>query len=183
MIQIAIATIVLLLNPAHLHKVHHHMSIEDMLKDSASRNYDFATDEISKKHLLEVKPALAEKVIPILESLEDEGWEPRVVEGLRTMAQEREKVRLGYSHTMHSKHLTGDAVDVVDKRYGWDHVASNLGYEYWREQGKLVDHTPGLTWGGDWGRGYARYEALLRDEVSYFADVAHIQLNVGANDE
>ena len=118
------------------------------------------------KKLSAVKHDLIIRILPIMAEEEELGWQPIVAEGMRTKAQEREKVRKGYSQTMHSKHLTGDAVDIVDKRYGWDGKASNLHFKFWRDQQKAVHHhQEGLTSGADW---------------IHFKDVAHIQLNEGS---
>lgn len=116
-------------------------------------------------------------VLEILTQLEAKGWQPIVAEGRRTLAQQREKVRLGYSTTMHSYHLTGMAADIVDKRYNWD---IPLSHQYWRDQGTIVDliqkTNPGLHWGGDWGQGYQRYINYLLGRTKYFVDVAHVEL-------
>lgn len=37
----------------------------------------------------------------------------RVIDGLRTLARQKELVRIGASKTMRSRHLTGHAVDIV----------------------------------------------------------------------
>ena len=119
------------------------------------------------------KPIVAE----ILARLEAKGWKPTVAEGRRTLAQQKEKVKLGYSTTMNSYHLTGRAADIVDKRYMWD---IPLSHQYWKDQGTIVNDLrktiPGLRWGGDWGQGYQRYLNYLLGRTKYFVDVAHVEL-------
>jgi len=74
-----------------------------------------------------------------------------VLEGLRTVAKQREYVASGASKTMRSRHLTGHAVDIApmvggDVRWDWPlyyklapavkRAAAELGIE--------------IEWGGDW---------------------------------
>lgn len=93
-----------------------------------------------------------------------------VVEGVRTLAQQREYFLKGKSKTMKSKHLTGHAVDLmpygdldgdadfdqVDKDQAWEkqhflpindamqQAAANLGIK--------------ITWGGHWGWDFPHFE-------------------------
>lgn len=82
-----------------------------------------------------------------------------VLEGLRTQERQRELVDRGSSHTMHSKHLTGHAVDlgVMDgRRVSWhwqDYV--RLAYVM-RDASAHVGCL--LRWGGCW--------AVLHPETS-----------------
>lgn len=137
----------------------------EKVKVPTSKVYRWESDTVTMKHLNEVRPMLKKLVIPILNRLEDKGWQPRVVEGLRTVAQERTHVANGTSKTMHSMHLIGKAVDIVDKRYGWDGKAASLDYGFWVDYGDIVDDLYGksgqLHWGGDW---------------VHFKDVAHVEL-------
>jgi hypothetical protein len=118
-------------------------------------------------------------VLEIMTRLEAKGWQPMVAEGRRTIAQQREKVRKGYSKTMNSYHLTGMAADIVDKRYAWN---IPLSHQYWKDQGAIVNElvktNKGLRWGGDWGQGYQRYLNYLLGRTKYFVDVAHVELRV-----
>jgi peptidoglycan LD-endopeptidase CwlK len=107
-----------------------------------------------------IHPELQAKVKIILAGLEAKGWQPRVAEGCRTLDQQKEKVRLGYSKTLNSKHLRGLAVDIIDKRYGWHGPAAKLSFQFWKDYGTLCK-AQGLTWGGDW---------------KSFPDVAHCQM-------
>lgn len=113
------------------------------------------------RKLSQVKPELIKHIFPIMVCEENLGWEPVVAEGLRTVAQERVKVREGNSQTMHSMHIVGRAVDIVDLRYQWEGRASSLKFKFWLDQGKCAHEEGGVTWGGDWHS---------------FKDVAHIQL-------
>lgn len=132
---------------------------------------------ILNKAFNSLEPKFRPIVLEILKQLEAKGWQPIVAEGRRTVAQQREKVKLGYSKTMNSYHLTGMAADIVDKRYMWN---ISLSHQYWRDQGQIVNSlrtsNTGLQWGGDWGKGYQRYINYLLGKTKYFVDVAHVEL-------
>ena len=76
----------------------------------------------------------------------------RVIEGLRTVARQRELVARGASRTMNSRHLTGHAVDLVplddNGNPSWDwplyYPLAKAIKEAARKEG-----VP-LEWGGDW---------------------------------
>lgn len=117
-------------------------------------------------------------VLEIMTRLEAKGWQPQVIEGRRTIAQQREKVAKGYSKTMHSYHLTGMAADICDKRYLWN---IPLSHQYWKDQGEIVldlaKTNKGLRWGGVWAEGkMQRFLDYLRGKTKYFVDVAHVEL-------
>jgi hypothetical protein len=132
---------------------------------------------IINKAFESLDPKFKPIVLEVLTRMEAKGWQPFVCEGKRSVAQQREKVRLGYSKTMNSYHLTGKAADIVDKRYMWD---IGLSHQYWKDQGAIVNELaakyPGLQWGGDWGKGYQRYLNYLLGKTKYFVDVAHVEL-------
>jgi peptidoglycan LD-endopeptidase CwlK len=83
----------------------------------------------------------------------------RVIDGLRTVARQKELVRIGASRTMRSRHLTGHAVDIVplvdldrDGRIETDELFS------WPLINKLAPIVKAsaaqlgvaIEWGGDW---------------------------------
>lgn len=61
-----------------------------------------------------------------LENLADKDESPKIFEAMRTVEQQREKVRKGYSRTMKSYHLKrgsdklGLAADIADRTKGWN---------------------------------------------------------------
>jgi peptidoglycan L-alanyl-D-glutamate endopeptidase CwlK len=71
--------------------------------------------------------------------------------GLRSKEDQAVAVATGRSQTMHSNHLTGDAVDLAvwkDGRVSWD-------FEEYVKLSKVVKavalrHGVKITWGGDW---------------------------------
>lgn len=106
-----------------------------------------------------INPRLQSALPIIMDELRQKGWQPSIASGMRTPEEQAEKVRQGYSQTMNSKHLIGKAVDIIDKRYGWDGPASDTNYQFWQDLGEAAKRQ-GLQWGGDWKN---------------FKDVAHIQ--------
>ena len=74
-----------------------------------------------------------------------------VLEGLRTLARQKELMKNGATKTMNSRHLTGHAVDLapmIGGKISWD-------WPLYSRLAKIVkaaaaaEKVP-LTWGGDW---------------------------------
>jgi peptidoglycan L-alanyl-D-glutamate endopeptidase CwlK len=76
-----------------------------------------------------------------------------VTEGLRTEARQRQLLAAGASQTMHSRHLTGHAVDLaalVDGVVRWDWpLYDRLALHVKRA---AVEEEVAIVWGGDWPR-------------------------------
>jgi len=74
-----------------------------------------------------------------------------VTEGLRTPERQKQLVAAGASQTMHSRHLTGHAVDVaalVDGVVRWDWpLYDRLARAVKRA---AVEEEVAIIWGGDW---------------------------------
>lgn len=91
------------------------------------------------------------KVAKVIAQLENRGESPKIFETKRTVAQQREKVRLGYSKTMFSEHLkTGKdglckAADIADASKGW-----NASRRFWFIIGAACQ-SYGIGWGGLFG--------------------------------
>lgn len=77
-----------------------------------------------------------------------------VVEGVRTLAKQLEYFRKGKSMTMHSRHLTGHAIDLApwvngtiewDNDAAWEAIADAM-------KSSAYDLSVPITWGGDWQR-------------------------------
>ncbi len=81
-------------------------------------------DDRSERNLIGVHPDLVRVIRHVhAEELVPEGVSFIVTEGLRTEARQRELIRIGASRTMHSRHLTGHAVDLavtLDGEVRWD---------------------------------------------------------------
>ena len=74
-----------------------------------------------------------------------------VTEGLRSLQRQRELVKEGASRTLHSRHLTGHAIDVAALSGGkiiWDWPAfERLAVAF---KAAAADLGIALVWGGDW---------------------------------
>ena len=81
-----------------------------------------------------------------------------VFEGLRTLERQRALVSMGTSQTMASKHLIGDAVDLVPLVDGkpswtWEHIYPIA--EAMRQAAKDLPEHLGLRWGGCWNADFS----------------------------
>lgn len=136
--------------------------------------------------LEELHPIFACKVRLILSDLQKRGWQPKIVFAHRTEEQQRDAIARGASHTMRSWHVSstigllpagarlqvfrGNAVDIVDKRYGWEDKAKNKEFQFWKDLGAAA-HAHACQWGGDW-KPVRRRDGKLHDQ----RDVAHVQM-------
>lgn len=109
---------------------------------------NYSLSELSLSRLEGVNPNLV-KVVK--RAIEISGVDFRVSEGLRTKERQAELVRKGASQTMNSRHLTGDAVDlvaIVDGQVSWD-------FNYYYTIAKAVAQASSelgvlVRWGGAW---------------------------------
>lgn len=112
----------------------------------------------SKKiHLLQ--PEIQPIIRALLRQLWNLGWQPVIAEGLRTKAEQREKVRQGFSKTMNSRHLSGLAVDIIDRRWGWAGPCADKDHQFWIDLANVAEDL-GLFSGRNWR----------------MKDVAHVEL-------
>lgn len=113
-------------------------------------------DATSLKHLAGIHPDLR-RVMD--RALQEAPFPFRVIDGLRTVAEQKELVRQGKSKTMRSRHLTGHAVDLVPT-VDLDRDGKLEGDEMfnWPQLHKLAPFIKGaaktegvaIEWGGDW---------------------------------
>ncbi|GCU86985.1 M15 family metallopeptidase [Escherichia coli] len=102
----------------------------------------------SEKNLEGVKPQLVAVVRRALELTEvDFG----ITEGLRSRYRQKQLVAAGKSRTMNSRHMSGDAVDVVayvGSKVSWEwHLYEKIARAFKQAGAELG--TP-IEWGGDW---------------------------------
>lgn len=87
-----------------------------------------------------------------------------VVDTLRTSAEQAENIKKGVSWTPHSKHLTGDAIDICPYQQYDAHGPDKLLWTddpVWTRIG-LLGEAIGLRWGGRWkvrDLGHFEYQA------------------------
>lgn len=108
----------------------------------------FVLSQLSLNRLKGVKPEL---VAVTKRAIQLTKVDFRVTEGLRTLATQKKYVAQGKSQTMNSKHLTGDAVDVVamiGRNISWE---LNL-YDDIADAFKqaAIELNVGILWGGAW---------------------------------
>lgn len=102
-----------------------------------------------------------EKISAVLNALAANGFDPKIFETKRTLAQQIEKVRKGYSKTLNSYHLRrgsdggGKAADVASRAMGW-----NVRKRWWLILGAACQ-SYGLGWGGLFGLKAREKRALV----------------------
>jgi peptidoglycan L-alanyl-D-glutamate endopeptidase CwlK len=106
------------------------------------------TTQLDSKGLLKgVNP----KLVAVMKAAHEAFPHFRITEGLRTKERQAELVAAKKSMTMNSRHIVGDAVDVVciiDGKVSWD-------LKHYREVNRHVQSAAAkqgvrVTWGGSW---------------------------------
>lgn len=90
-------------------------------------------------------PNFKPKAEKVVEQMRQKGWHLRVVWGRRTQVENDALVKQGRA-SPNSKHLTGEAVDLIDTRIGY---SNNPNEPYYNDLESTVKGE-GLTWGGNW---------------------------------
>ena len=100
-----------------------------------------------------------------------------VIQGLRTEAQQKELVAKGASQTMKSKHLTGDAVDLmayIDGRASWelnlyDEIADAM------KESARKNEIP-IRWGASWHiNDITKWNESMEDAMNSYVDLRRSQ--------
>lgn len=107
------------------------------------------------------------KVAAIIRDAKGHGYDLTVFSSLRTIEEQRQLVKKGYSKTLRSNHLPGKdglsrAADIADRKLAWQCPKAT-----WVMIGRLA-LTKGLGWGGLWGLPKAtrkKLEAFLTAEL------------------
>ncbi|HLL73586.1 MAG TPA: M15 family metallopeptidase [Pyrinomonadaceae bacterium] len=109
-------------------------------------------------------PRVQSKIDAMLADLTGRGLDVRLDSGsLRTPQEQAEKVRLGYSKTYNSKHLTGNAADFVVYENGKDQW-KNPKHPHWRVIGEVAKAHGAKRWGGDFSSFYDPAHVEFGDE-------------------
>lgn len=119
----------------------------------------FILGQRSKRNLEGVHPDL---VAVVVRALELSPVDFTVIEGLRTPERQAELMRDGFTRTLKSRHIVGQAVDIVPLPVDWKNTAPfKLIADSMKQAAKELGVK--ITWGGDW--------------VS-FKDLPHYQIEV-----
>lgn len=134
----------------------------------------FRLSQRSLSNLEGVKPELVQVVYTAIELTSiDFG----VTQGLRTMQEQRELVAKGASQTMKSKHLTGDAVDVVayiGSRISWElNLYDNIADAF---KAAAIEHDVKMRWGAAWHIPDIReWDGTMQDAMMEYVDLRRSQ--------
>ncbi len=94
-------------------------------------------------------PEMKQKVMNVIDFLKIHNIPLELFETGRTLDRQKVLKAKGYSKTLKSKHLTGEAADFVvylDGKWSWDYDRYKICYVMF---GTVAKHF-GLEWGGDW---------------------------------
>ena len=89
-------------------------------------------------------PLFRDKVKDVVHDMELKGWHLRIIWGVRTSEENMLLVQQGVASPS-SKHLSGRAVDVIDRMVGY---SLDKMHPYYRDLESISKHH-GLLWGGD----------------------------------
>lgn len=129
----------------------------------------FQLSQRSLDRLKGVKPELIEVVKRAIEiSTIDFG----VTEGLRTLETQKRYVETGKSQTMDSKHLTGDAVDLmayIDGQVSWElNVYDNIADAM---KQAAIEKNVAVRWGAAWNVPDIRlWRGTMEEAMNYYID-------------
>lgn len=103
--------------------------------------------------LNDLSPRFRPLAVELLARLTEAGIPVLIVDTLRTPEEQAVNIRKGVSWTVNSKHLTGDAIDIVPYRqfelYGPDKLQWESDDPIWQKIG-VIGESLGLRWGGRW---------------------------------
>ena len=134
----------------------------------------FRLSQRSLKRLQGVKDPLAAVVMDAIHVTKvDFG----VTAGLRTEEEQRQMVAQGRSQTMKSKHLTGDAVDLVayfGREVSWDAKVYDEICDAMAQIAKI--HGTAIKWGGAWTEGdIGQYPGTAEEAHLAYVDLRRSQ--------
>lgn len=116
----------------------------------------------SLKYLGTVKPVLQNV---IMEAIHHTTVDFGVIEGIRSIARQRQLVASGASQTMASKHITGDAVDLVayiGSHIDWSATLYDNIADAVKTAGQMLNVS--IRWGGAWNcPNIAEWDGTMQD--------------------
>ena len=133
--------------------------------------------KLSKRSLGKLEGVKPEMIEVVKTAIEFTTVDFGVIQGLRTIEQQRELVAKGASQTMKSKHLTGDAVDLmayVGSRGSWELTL----YDNIADAMKLaaIECDVKLRWGAAWHIDDIReWDGTMQDAMDQYIDLRRSQ--------
>jgi peptidoglycan L-alanyl-D-glutamate endopeptidase CwlK len=133
--------------------------------------------KLSKRSLGKLEGVKPEMIEVVKTAIEFTTVDFGVIQGLRTIEQQRELVAKGASQTMKSKHLTGDAVDLmayVGSRGSWELSL----YDNIADAMKLaaIECDVKLRWGAAWHIDDIReWDGTMQDAMDQYIDIRRSQ--------
>lgn len=102
-----------------------------------------------------------------------------IIEGIRSVERQRELVKAGKSQTMESRHITGDAIDLVSYPVSWEFDAFYPIADAVIQAAKDCDVA--VRWGGNWRvKDLREWEGTAEELVAAydgkFYDLPHFEL-------
>lgn len=103
------------------------------------------------RSLNDLSPRFRPLAEALLKAFKDELFDDTiiVIDTLRTPEEQADALARGVSWTQHSKHLTGDAIDVAPMYHGLNKVNWDTTDPIWEKMGEIGEKL-GLVWGGRW---------------------------------
>jgi len=133
--------------------------------------------KLSKRSLSKLEGVKPELVKVVQSAIEITSVDFGVIQGLRTIQEQRELVAKGASQTMKSKHLTGDAVDLmayIGGRGSWELSV----YDNIADAMKLAAQEEGVSirWGAAWQINDIReWDGTMQDAMDAYIDLRRSQ--------
>lgn len=130
------------------------------------------TFKLSKKSLTNLQGVKLELVQVVQTAIQLSKVDFAVTQGLRTMEQQRKLVASGASQTMNSKHLTGDAVDVVayiGSRVSWElNLYDDIADAF---KAAAIKHGVSIRWGAAWNTNDIRkWDGTMEQAMMHYID-------------
>lgn len=133
--------------------------------------------KLSKRSLSRLEGVRPELVAVVQRAITITNVDFGVIQGLRTMEEQRELVAKGASQTMKSKHLTGEAVDVmayVGSRGSWEMSL----YDDIADAFKLaaIEEDVQIRWGAAWQvKDLREWDGTMQDAMDEYIDLRRSQ--------
>lgn len=133
--------------------------------------------KFSKRSLQRLEGVKPELVQVCLTAIELTNIDFGITCGLRTIEEQRELVAKGASQTLKSKHITGDAVDVVayiGSRVSWElNLYDDIANAF---KAAAIEHNVGIRWGAAWHISDIReWDGSMQDAMNAYIDLRRSQ--------